>query len=294
MIRADQYLEDKKGEINAALNKALHGKSNSIVAEAMHYSLAAGGKRLRPILTLATAETLGCCSRALLDIACAHEFIHTYSLIHDDLPAMDDSSLRRGQPTCHKVYGEAVAILAGDALLTHAFELVAHYGLETGCAKKALLITKTLARASGVEGMIGGQIIDLQGEISELAPEKIEQMALMKTGALLSSAVISGAIAADANKAQIKGLQGYASALGMAFQIVDDILDYESTTEELGKPTGADQVSLKSTFPALLGLKKAGEKAENLYKEAISSLEILDCSTDILEELAKRLVFRTR
>lgn len=287
------YLEQQREQVNAALDRLLPAvKAPAAIYEAMRYSVEAGGKRLRPILTLATAETLGTKSELVMDVACAVEVVHTYSLIHDDLPVMDDSDLRRGKPTCHRVYGEAIAVLAGDALLTLAFELLARYGLEKDCADKALQISFELARAAGVEGMIGGQVLDLQAEGSVLNLDQLEQMNCLKTGALLQAAVRSGALTSGASPAQLEALTGYAFCLGLAFQIVDDLLDREGTAVELGKLPGSDQARSKATYPAILGETAARERAEKLYWEAISFLPALDRPAELLYNLARSLVFR--
>ncbi len=294
MIAIDQYLAEKKETVNKALQERLPASGPEAVRNAMRYSLEAGGKRLRPILTLAAAETLGKDEKEVIDIACALEMIHTYSLIHDDLPAMDDSDLRRGKPTCHKVYGDALAVLAGDALLTLAFEIVARYGLRAGRAEKAVKIGSELGRAAGVSGMIGGQVLDLEAEGGKPSLEEIEAISAKKTGALLRASVICGAVAADAGEKELKLLDRYSSSLGTAFQIIDDLLDIESTAEELGKPTGADRDRLKATFPAVLGPVKARSKAEELYNEAIAALEGLERPVELLSALARKLVFRDR
>lgn len=288
------YLEEQRKRVNRALERLLpEARQPEIIYEAMRYSVAAGGKRLRPILTLAAAETFGTDSGAVMEIACAVEFIHTYSLIHDDLPAMDNSDLRRGKPTCHRVFGEAVAVLAGDALLTYAFELMARYGLERGCAQEALQISAELARAAGVAGMIGGQVLDLQAEGRALELEELERLDGLKTGALLQAAARCGALAAGASPAELQALSGYASRLGLAFQIVDDLLDRESTAAELGKPAGADQAQGKATYPALLGEAAARQRIDALYREALSFLDDLDRPAALLRALAERLVYRS-
>lgn len=295
MIEFELYLEHKRERVNRALDRLLPKiKQPAAVYEAMRYSVASGGKRLRPILTLAAAETLEVDCEQVIDAACAVELIHTYSLIHDDLPAMDDSDLRRGKPTCHRVYGEAVAILAGDALLTLAFELLARFGLEGGRERSALLISAELAAAAGVEGMIGGQVLDLQAEGSALTLEELERMHSLKTGALLRAAVRTGALAADAGRTQLEALSGYASCLGLAFQIVDDLLDLEGTAAELGKTPGSDLERAKCTHPALLGASASRLRAESLYFDAIAHLDTLDRPAEILRQLAHRLVYRTK
>lgn len=294
MIDIDQFLEHEKEIINRALINNLPVVEHSVVNEAMRYSLNAGGKRLRPILTIAAAKTLGSEDESIIEVACALEYIHTYSLIHDDLPAMDDSKLRRGKPTCHCVYDDAVAILAGDGLLTLAFETVAKYGSRAGYEKKAIGILAELTDAAGVNGMIGGQTLDLAAEGNNLSLDEIDKISLMKTGALLRAAVVCGGIAADASESQLKALSAFALNIGSAFQVVDDLLDYESTSEEMGKPAGADQVRAKATYPAVLGLDGARKRAEALYEQALTALDDLGRPTEILREIAKKLVYRTK
>ncbi len=292
MVNIDQYLQEKREIINVALLKQLPDQAPTALSEAMRYSLEAGGKRLRPILTLAAAETISDIDDNTVNLACALEYIHTYSLIHDDLPAMDNSSLRRGVPTCHCVYGDAMAILAGDALLTLAFETVAHYGQMEGNAVKAVNIGTQLSEAAGMSGMIGGQVLDLEAEGKDLTVQEIERISELKTGALLRAAVICGGIAAGATESELGKLKVYADNIGTAFQIIDDLLDCEGTTEELGKPTGADLEKAKATYPALLGTAKAREKAIELYDRSIKAVKELNYDTEILEELAKKMIER--
>ncbi len=292
MVNIEEYLQGKRDMVNIALVNQLPQKAPPAVTEAMRYSLEAGGKRLRPILTLAAAETITAVDDDLVKLACALEYIHTYSLIHDDLPAMDDSTLRRGKPTCHCVYGDALAILAGDALLTLAFETVASYGQLEGNAARALKITSLLSKAAGMEGMIGGQVLDLEAEGKDLSIREIETISELKTGALLKAAVICGAIAADATDEELRKFETYADNLGTAFQIIDDLLDYEGTAEELGKPVGADLENEKATYPALLGPEKARAKAMDLYKKSVTAVKELKYDTEILEGLAKKIVER--
>jgi len=264
----------------------------SSVLEAMRYSIVAGGKRLRPVLVIAVAETMGLENDSIVDLASSLEYIHTYSLIHDDLPAMDNSDLRRGKPTCHRVYGEAIAILAGDALLTLAFETVAKYGRQNRKTENALRIITELAAASGTAGMVGGQVFDLEAE--KIKPElaQINKISEMKTGALLKAAVLCGAIAAGATESEKKALTVYAENIGTAYQIVDDLLDYESTVEILGKPTGADRARSKATYPAVLGIEEAKKRAEDLYSRSVTALDNINRPTELLESLAKKMVFR--
>ncbi len=287
------YLERQRKAVEKALVELLEqpGKPARL-REAMFHSVTAGGKRLRPLLAMAAAETLGLPGEKVLPVALALELIHTYSLIHDDLPAMDDSDLRRGRPTCHRVFGEAMAILAGDALLTLAFELIASYGLEEGRFEPALKIGLELAGAAGAEGMVAGQVLDLESEGKKMEPAELERIDSLKTGALLQAAVRCGAIAAGASPVQMKALGRYSSCLGRAFQITDDLLDMEGDAALMGKETGADRAREKATFPALLGAEAARRRAEELYREALASLDALEQRADLLRELAHRLVFR--
>lgn len=295
MLDLKLYLECERDRINRALESILLSMEEpSAVLPAMRYSVAAGGKRLRPLLTLAAAKTLGEESEQVLEVACAVEYIHTYSLIHDDLPAMDDSNLRRGKPACHRVFGEAAAILAGDALLTIAFERMALYGLKSGRERAALMISAELAQAAGAAGMIGGQALDLQAERRALTAEELERMHSLKTGAMIKAAVRCGALASEATAAELRALTGYGACLGLAYQIVDDLLDRESSAEELGKPSGADQIRAKATYPALLGDVAARKRAETLYRDSLVYLKSLGRPAEILRGLAERLIFRTR
>ncbi len=294
MIDIDRFLEVERKRINLALGQYFPPDAPPAVSAAMRYSLEAGGKRLRPILTLAAAKTLGSEDDADLEVACALEFIHTYSLIHDDLPAMDDSNLRRGIPSCHRVYGDAMAILAGDALLTLAFETVAGYGSREGYERKAVRIAAELSAAAGAAGMIGGQALDLDAEGRDISLSEIDRISALKTGALLRAAAACGGIAAGATEQQLKALRAYGSNIGKAFQVVDDLLDYESTTEELGKPAGADQVRFKATYPAFFGPEGTKKRAESFYNEALSALNELDCPAGLLKGLAKKIIDRKK
>lgn len=289
------HLDRLRSLVNGALAGLLEeGNEPDLLREAMRYSVTAGGKRLRPLLTIAAAETLGLSGEKVMPVALALELIHTYSLIHDDLPAMDDSDLRRGKPTCHRLYGEAVAILAGDALLTLAFDLVASYGLREGRPGEALRISMELSRAAGKEGMVGGQLLDLESEGKIVAPEELEKIDRLKTGALLQAAVSCGAIAAGAAPDRIRALKDYGSRLGLAFQIADDLLDLEGDAAVMGKAAGADRSRGKATFPALLGAAPARRRAAELYREALACLDALAEPAELLRELARQLVFRDR
>jgi geranylgeranyl diphosphate synthase, type II len=290
----DAYLEQKKIIIDRALSEFLPDPGTTQVAAAMNYSVKAGGKRLRPILALAAAETFGVNAESIIEIASALELVHSYSLIHDDLPAMDDSDLRRGRPSCHVAFNEAIAILAGDALLTLAFKLVAAYGLREHKEKEALKICISLAEAAGSEGMIGGQELDLMAEGKILSAAEIETIAELKTGALFRAAIRCGALAASAPDHEMEILDCYAGGLGKAFQIIDDLLDEEGTAAELGKPAGADRTSAKATHAAAMGKTAARARADLLYREAIEKLKELHRDTEILAALAAKLVYRKK
>lgn len=241
--------------------------------EAMEYSLLAGGKRIRPILTLETCRLCGGDVQAALPFACAAEMVHTYSLIHDDLPAMDDDELRRGRPTNHVVYGEATAILAGDALLTAAFDQLTRADLPAGRIVEAV---KCLSHAAGSAGMVGGQALDMAGEGRGLEREELELLQSLKTGALISAAAELGCIAAGGTEEQRAQVRTYAQALGRAFQIRDDMLDVTSSQEELGKPVGSDRINEKSTFVTSLGLDGCAVQVELLTRQGIDALSSFD------------------
>lgn len=294
LINIEDYLEKRRSEINTVLIEQVTQAGPPEVRNAVKYTLEAGGKRLRPVLFLAVAETLGGNDEELLLPACAMEYVHTYSLIHDDLPAMDNSALRRGKPTCHCIYGEAVAILAGDALLTMAFEVLARYGLKRGREDDAIKIVLELTEAAGINGMIGGQVLDIGAEGSTLTGEEAENVAAMKTGALIRAAVRCGAIAAKASPFQVEHLTIYGEKIGLAFQLADDLLDCESTTEALGKPAGSDRLNRKATYPFLIGVEVTKQRIDALFEQAIVALKKLDCSTLLLEALANRMLFRSK
>jgi len=288
----EQYLGEAKVFVDRALMESLPPAGSSNVADAMRYSIAAGGKRLRPILCLAGAQVLGAEQEAVIEVACALEMVHTYSLIHDDLPAMDDSDLRRGKASCHRVFGEAIAILAGDALLTMAFEKVAAYGREEQQAEQAIRIAFELASAAGVGGMIGGQELDLVAEGKNLTLPEVEEIAALKNGALFSAALRCGALAAGAGESELQVLSSFARLTGKAFQIVDDLLDSKATDAELGKPVEADQKKAKATLPALLGVEAAQARVDDLYRQATAELQKLEIDTSLLQLLAQRLIYR--
>ncbi|WP_080845224.1 polyprenyl synthetase family protein [Cytobacillus gottheilii] len=263
-----------------------------ILKDAMIYSLEAGGKRIRPLLLFATLAAFKKDPKIGLEAASAIEMVHTYSLIHDDLPSMDDDDLRRGKPTNHKVYGEAAAILAGDALLTYSFQLIASIqSAETAAATKLALIAE-FAKAAGAEGMVGGQVADMQGEEKQLNLEELEYIHVHKTGKLLAYSVIAGALLAEANESLIDKLKAFSYHLGLAFQIRDDILDLEGTEEMIGKPVGSDENNHKSTYPSLLSM----EGAKNALKEHISAakkyLKETALDTAYLEEITDLIAVR--
>lgn len=263
-------------------------ESVSVVDEAARYSLFAGGKRLRPGLLLATAEALGCEPGNALPAACAIEMVHTYSLIHDDLPAMDNDDLRRGKPTCHVQYGEATAILAGDLLSNTAFEIIADHTNDQSLVSPLVL---ELTRAAGSSGMIGGQVLDLLSEKLDPEISQVRRIHAMKTGALLTASVRLGAIAARASDEDMERVTRFGQAIGLAFQIVDDILDVESDAATLGKTVGKDREQSKMTFPACIGLEASRAEATALANEASEVIEALDRKGD-LQRLASYIVTR--
>jgi geranylgeranyl diphosphate synthase type II len=264
--------------------------------EAMRYSLFAGGKRIRPILCLAAAQAIGnrpAPDTELLPIACALECIHTYSLIHDDLPAMDNDALRRGKPTNHTLYGEAGAILAGDGLLTWAFDLLSDSKESTLPPEKRLAIIHLIARAAGSLGMVGGQELDIANENKPFPFETLRAIHRSKTGALITASILAGAIAAGADQAQQEALTRYGEQIGLAFQIVDDLLNVTATTEQLGKAAGSDAGRGKATYPAFFGIEATREKARAAVAEAVSALVVFDEKADHLRALAEYIYNRS-
>jgi geranylgeranyl diphosphate synthase type II len=287
------YLEAARCRVEAALETSLRPERPESLREAMRYSLLAGGKRLRPILCLAACELAGGDSELAMPTAVAMEMIHTMSLIHDDLPAMDNDDLRRGRPTNHKVYGEAKAILAGDALLTRAFEMVALRS--PGVAPERLLqVVGELALASGAPGLVGGQVVDLECEAREVDLDTLEFIHLQKTGALLRACVIAGALIAGASDDLLAALRGYARGIGLAFQIIDDILDVTGSSEVLGKTAGKDLAADKTTYPKLLGLEESRARAEKLVAQAKAALAPWSATADPLLALADYITSRDR
>jgi farnesyl diphosphate synthase len=261
------------------------------VYEAMRYSALAPGKRLRPLLVLAGARLFGVARRSALQVAAAVEMVHAYSLIHDDLPAMDNSDLRRGRPTCHKEFDEATAILAGDGLLTMAFGVLAHPDTHGDAGVRCELVG-ALAAAAGVAGMVGGQMIDLLAERQTLDIGAITRLQRLKTGALIAFACEAGAILAKATGELRTALRGYAHDLGLAFQIADDLLDVESSAAETGKPVGADATAGKATFVSILGIERARAQAEVLVAQAVTHLEMFETRAELLRQVARFVVNR--
>ena len=258
--------------------------------ESMAYSLMAGGKRLRPILLMAAADAVGVDGTKFLPVACALEMIHTYSLIHDDLPAMDNDDLRRGKPTNHVVYGEGIAILAGDALLTLAFTVILRQ--KAVPAEALLRVVDEISRAAGAEGMVGGQVLDLEAENRQISMEELRRVHTGKTGALFRAALRSGAILAGASEEQLSALTAYADHFGLAFQITDDILDVIGNAEEIGKPVGSDEKNHKSTYVTLTSLEMAQELARRTVAEAEAALSVFGQEATFLRELVAYLVNR--
>ena len=287
------YLVESKARVEAALDESLGTERPEQLREAMRYSLLAGGKRLRPILCLAACELAGGDSEQALSTAVALEMIHTMSLIHDDLPAMDNDDLRRGRPTNHKVYGDAVAILAGDALLTRSFEMVALRS--PGVAPERLLkVVGELSVVAGAPGLVGGQVVDLECEGKQVDLDTLEFIHLHKTGALLSACVICGALIGGAKEDLIAALRIYARGIGLAFQIIDDILDVTASSDVLGKTAGKDLIADKTTYPKLLGLEESRRRAELLVSEAKAALEPWSASAAPLLALADYITSRDR
>ena len=260
---------------------------------AMRYSVLGGGKRVRAILVYLTGHALGTALSELDGPACAVEMIHAYSLIHDDLPAMDDDDLRRGKPTCHKAFNDAVAVLAGDALHSLSFHILAHDPAIQCSVEKRLKMVEVLALSIGSRGMAGGQAIDLDSEGKTLSLPELENMHIHKTGALIRASVQFGCLASEHNTEQFKALDHYAKCIGLSFQIRDDILDVEADTEILGKPQGSDIARDKSTYPALLGMTEAKQMAIQCHDDALQALEIFDEKADPLRWLSAYIIERS-
>jgi len=288
------YLKEKRELVDSYLESYFSIPSEPFVLhEAMRYSLFAGGKRIRPILALASYEACGGNPKDIVPYATALELIHTYSLIHDDLPSMDNDDLRRGKPTNHKVFGEAMAILAGDALLTEAFLMLSNNPHSSSLQPSDLIkIIREVSLASGVHGMVGGQALDIFSENIEPDKDTLNFIHLHKTAALIIASVRMGAILANIKEKKLKALTEYGTGIGFAFQIIDDILDIEGNAEELGKTAGSDMKMKKMTYPALCGTEKSRQKAKDLISDAIDSLKIFSSEADQLRKIARYLLKR--
>ena len=295
MFNLNRYLKSKSERINLALDNLLPetGPSERVIS-AMRYSLMAGGKRLRPVLCLAAAEAVGGRGDEAVATACAIELIHTYSLIHDDLPAMDNDQLRRGRPTCHVAFDEATAILAGDALLTSAFEILSAATAETTDLNAWAANMREIARAAGCMGMIAGQMLDMDAEGQRLAPRQLEAMHMLKTGAMIRVSVRCGARIGNATDRQLGQLTAFADNLGLAFQVTDDILNVEGDPAEMGKAAGTDSLRQKNAYPALLGLNQSKLMAERLIDNALKELKIFEQRADPLRAIARYVMTRKR
>lgn len=290
-------------EFNNILNNDIRKIENSLmyylpeayegqieVVDAMRYSLSNGGKRIRPVLTLEFARACGGDRNDAVDLACAIEYVHTYSLIHDDLPCMDNDDMRRGKPSCHKQFGDATALLAGDSLLTHAFEIIGNSELSDD---KKVMAVSLLAQNSGVSGMIGGQVIDLKFEQGNPSANELVSVYKLKTGALISAACLMGCIAGGGSDEQFAATSKFAYNLGIAFQIQDDILDIIGDESKLGKPVGSDESNNKTTYVSLVGIDKAKQDVKRLTDNAIHQLDYFE-NTDFIGELAFSLINREK
>ena len=289
------YLEDRRKMVDRALEEALPEKNGPLaeIVRAMRYSLFAGGKRIRPVLAMAGAEAVGADPESALPAGVALEMIHTYSLIHDDLPAMDDDDMRRGRPSNHKAFGEAAAVLAGDGLLTLAFQILADAGEKPGMdASRILRAVALIARSAGYEGMVGGQAVDMEAQGREADGELVGYLHKCKTAELLTAAVVSGAILGGGGPDDIESLSRYGLSLGLAFQITDDILDIEGDAEAMGKPIGSDESVKKATYPSVFGLEESKKEAGRRVDDAIGALDRFGPEAEPLRQIAEYL--RTR
>jgi geranylgeranyl diphosphate synthase type II len=295
----EQTLEQGQRLTDAALDRLipLETQPPLSIHKAMRHSVFAGGKRLRPLLCIEAGRMIagssaGSSPEGIDELGAALEMLHTYSLIHDDLPALDNDDLRRGRPTCHKVFGEALAILAGDALQTQAYEVLARLKCP---ADARVRIIEEIARGTGtVDGMIGGQVVDLEAEHTRPTAEMLEYIHRSKTAALITASVVSGGLHAGAKDSEIRHLRAFGRAIGLAFQIVDDVLDVTQTSEQLGKTAGKDTASEKATYPALFGLDESVRKADALVNEALAELDSFGERAETLKELARFLVERKK
>ena len=290
------YIKSQNALINRFLESAIpDSMHDQRIVAAMKYSLMAGGKRLRPVLCLAAAEAVGGQSADALPAAGALEMVHTYSLIHDDLPAMDDDELRRGKPTCHMAFDEATAILAGDALLTLAFQILSSVEISNSSQASAWLqVIRTISSAAGYGGMIQGQMLDISSEGRILSIDELEAMHQLKTGALITASLHCGAIIGGADAEQLKSIEHYAQNIGLAFQVADDILNVEGDPKLMGKAVGTDRLREKSTYPSILGLSESKQLAKNLVRKALQAIENFDKRSDALRAIANYVIERRR
>ena len=296
-MNLSEYLHDRRDRIDQALNRLLppiDGHQRTVV-EAMRYSLLAGGKRIRPILCMAGAEAVGGNPDTVVNFACALEMIHAYSLIHDDLPAMDNDDFRRGIPTNHKRFGDAAAILAGDGLLTEAFSVMTRRALHPEISPEQLLeATRVVADLAGFRGMVGGQMVDIESEGVRPTIDVVQFIHSTKTAALIRASVSSGAILAGGNGESVSNLSRYGDFLGLAFQIRDDLLDVVGTSEEIGKPAGSDLEKNKATYPAVLGIAESEAREKQMVEQALAALSSFDERVEPLKDLALYLLNRKK
>jgi len=287
------YLRDRRALVEAALDRYLPPATQrpQRLHEAIRYSVLAPGKRIRPILVIASAEAVGGCAQDVLPTACALECIHAFSLVHDDLPCMDNDDYRRGRPTSHKVYGEALAMLAGDAMLALAFELIAE-NAKTVPVERIVPVLRLVAHATGTAGMVGGQVVDIESEGREIDYQDLQFIHAHKTGALLTASVLSGAILCGADQAHVEALTCYGQSVGLAFQIADDILDITGDEAKIGKPVGSDLKQDKATYPKLFGLEESRERARMEVRHALDALANFDARADPLRSIAQYIVDR--
>jgi geranylgeranyl diphosphate synthase, type II len=290
-----ETLEQGQRLADAALDRLIPLETDqpTSIHKAMRHSVFAGGKRLRPVLCMEAGRMIaGSLPEGVEELGAALEMLHTYSLIHDDLPALDNDDLRRGRPTCHKVFGEAIAILAGDALQTQAYETLAR--LKCPAEARARIIEEIAHGTGTVDGMIGGQVVDLEAEHTQPTAEMLEYIHRSKTAALITASLVSGGLYAEAKDSQLARLRAFGRAIGLAFQIVDDVLDVTQTSEQLGKTAGKDTASEKATYPALFGIEASTRKADALVNEALAQLESFGERAETLRELARFLVERKK
>jgi geranylgeranyl diphosphate synthase, type II len=286
------FFEEDRAAVDAALDRLMPDENTQppSIHQAMRYSVQAGGKRVRPILCLESARIFSEDVTPVLPVACALEFIHTYSLIHDDLPALDNDDLRRGKPTCHKKFNEATAILAGDALLTLAFETLANAPIEP--ARRVAILSHVAASAGTVNGMVGGQVADIEAEGRSIAPAELEYIHRSKTAALIRASVAAGAIGGGADDKDVEHLKRFGETIGWAFQVVDDILDVEESSASLGKTAGKDIAQKKATYPSIYGLEKSRQFAKELEDRAMAEIAPYGERASRLRELADMIVHR--